>query len=180
MIPSIARAHARSVGLARCEPNQAARHHLDHRLWLTASRGAWPDPDPGSARCAIIGMTETTCRPCENSRVASSRRYCAPRSWHVHERVAASCASRVHAGVRRFIHVSTSGVYGRRSAGLLDERSPVKPDHIYGVTKVAGEKLAQSYQTRLPGVILRISEAYGPGDLRLLKLFKRSPKISSS
>jgi nucleoside-diphosphate-sugar epimerase len=77
-----------------------------------------------------------------------------------------------HAGVRRFIHVSTSGVYGRGSAGLLDERSPVKPDNIYGVTKLAGEKLAQSYQQKLPGVVLRISEAYGPGDLRLLKLFK--------
>jgi nucleoside-diphosphate-sugar epimerase len=77
-----------------------------------------------------------------------------------------------HAGVRRFIHASTIGVYGRGSAGLLDERSPVKPDNIYGVTKLAGEKLVQSYQPQLPCVVLRISEAYGPGDLRLLKLFK--------
>jgi nucleoside-diphosphate-sugar epimerase len=77
-----------------------------------------------------------------------------------------------HAGVKRFIHVSTSGVYGGGSAGLLDEESPFKPDNIYGETKLAGEKLAQSYQERLPVVIIRISEAYGPGDQRLLKLFK--------
>jgi dihydroflavonol-4-reductase len=77
-----------------------------------------------------------------------------------------------HAGVRRFIHASTSGVYGRGSAGLLDEQSPAEPDNIYGVTKLAGEKLVQSYRERLSGVVLRISEVYGPGDLRLLKLFK--------
>ena len=76
------------------------------------------------------------------------------------------------AGVKRFIHVTTSGVYGSGSAGLLDEESPFKPDNIYGETKLAGEKLAQSYQERLPVVIIRISEAYGPGDQRLLKLFK--------
>jgi dihydroflavonol-4-reductase len=76
------------------------------------------------------------------------------------------------AGVRRFIHASTSGVYGRGSDGPLDEGSPVRPDNIYGVTKLAGEQLARSYQAQLPGVVLRISEAYGPGDLRLLKLFQ--------
>jgi dihydroflavonol-4-reductase len=31
------------------------------------------------------------------------------------------------AGVRRFIHASTSGVYGRGSDGPLDEGSPVRP-----------------------------------------------------
>jgi dihydroflavonol-4-reductase len=77
-----------------------------------------------------------------------------------------------HAGVKRFIHGSTIGVYGGGSAGLLDEESPSKPDNIYGETKLAGEKLAQSYQERLPVVIIRISETYGPGDQRLLKLFK--------
>jgi nucleoside-diphosphate-sugar epimerase len=77
-----------------------------------------------------------------------------------------------HAGVKRFIHASTIGIYGRGSAGLLDERSPCNPDNIYGVTKLAGEKLAQSFQEQLPGVVIRVSETYGPGDLRLLKLFK--------
>jgi nucleoside-diphosphate-sugar epimerase len=76
-----------------------------------------------------------------------------------------------HAGVKRFIHASTIGVCGRGSAGLLDERSPCNPDNI-GVTKLSGEKLARSFQDRLPGVVIRIAEAYGPGDLRLLKLFK--------
>lgn len=76
------------------------------------------------------------------------------------------------AGVKRFIHGSTIGVYGSAVAERLDEQSPLRPDNIYGVTKLAGERLVQSYQERLPVVIVRISETYGPGDLRLLKLFK--------
>jgi nucleoside-diphosphate-sugar epimerase len=78
----------------------------------------------------------------------------------------------VSAGVRRFVHGSTIGVYGSVAAGPLDERSPLQPDNIYGLTKLEAEKLARSYEDRLPIVIIRISETYGPGDLRLLKLFK--------
>jgi nucleoside-diphosphate-sugar epimerase len=82
----------------------------------------------------------------------------------------------VDAGVRRFVHGSTIGVYGFTTAAYLDERSPLKPDNIYGLTKLEGEKLVGSYQDRLPIVIIRISETYGPGDLRLLKLFKAIQK----
>jgi nucleoside-diphosphate-sugar epimerase len=78
----------------------------------------------------------------------------------------------VKAQVKRFIHGSTIGVYGAALQGSLDEQSPVRPDNIYGVTKLEGEKLACSFGDRLPVVIIRIAETYGPGDLRLLKLFK--------
>jgi nucleoside-diphosphate-sugar epimerase len=78
----------------------------------------------------------------------------------------------IEAGVKRFVHGSTIGVYGAASAGDLDERSPVKPDNIYGLTKLEAEKLVRSYHEKLPIVIIRISETYGPGDLRLLKLFR--------
>jgi nucleoside-diphosphate-sugar epimerase len=76
------------------------------------------------------------------------------------------------AGVKRFVHGSTIGVYGSAMEGTLDESSPVKPDNIYGVTKLEGEKLALSYVGRLPVSVIRISESYGPGDRRLLRLFK--------
>jgi nucleoside-diphosphate-sugar epimerase len=82
----------------------------------------------------------------------------------------------VEAGVRRFVHGSTIGVYGSASAGYLDERSPLQPDNIYGLTKLEGETLVRSYRDRLSIVIIRISETYGPGDLRLLKLFKAIKK----
>src|SRR6185295_5915155 len=37
-------------------------------------------------------------------------------------------------GVRRFVHGSTIGVYGRVGAGVLDELSPLAPDNPYGRT----------------------------------------------
>lgn len=75
------------------------------------------------------------------------------------------------AGVRRFIHGSTIGVYGNM-AGMIDEGTPCNPDNIYGRTKLAGEEMVRSYQDKLPVVVIRIPETYGPGDRRLLKLFK--------
>jgi len=76
----------------------------------------------------------------------------------------------VAAGVRRFVHGSTIGVYGSLSQ-TVDESVPCRPDNIYGITKLEGEKLALSYNDRIPVVAIRISEVYGPGDRRLLKLF---------
>jgi len=76
------------------------------------------------------------------------------------------------ARVKRFVHGSTIGVYGTSLEGHLDEQSPVNPDNIYGVTKLEGEKLVRSFENKLPVVIIRVSETYGPGDHRLLKLFK--------
>lgn len=75
------------------------------------------------------------------------------------------------AGVKRFVHGSTIGVYGNFD-GQIDEESPCNPENIYGVTKLEGEKLVLSYKDKIPLVIIRISETYGPGDRRLLKLFK--------
>ncbi len=82
----------------------------------------------------------------------------------------------VAAQVQRLVHGSTIGVYGSALAGPLDESSPVRPDNIYGRTKLEGERLVLSYRDRLPVVVIRISETYGPGDLRLLKLFKAIQK----
>jgi len=76
------------------------------------------------------------------------------------------------ARVRRFVHGSTIGVYGSSLQGRLDEQSPLKPDNIYGVTKLEAEKIVRSFNEKLEVVVIRISETYGPGDRRLLKLFR--------
>jgi nucleoside-diphosphate-sugar epimerase len=76
------------------------------------------------------------------------------------------------AGVRRFVHGSTIGVYGQASTGVLDEDSPPAPDSAYGRTKLEAEHAVAQFATRLETAIVRISEAYGPGDMRLLKLFR--------
>jgi len=75
------------------------------------------------------------------------------------------------AGARRFVHGSTIGVYGALG-GLIDERSPCQPDNIYGRTKLAGEQCVREFAGSMETVIVRISETYGAGDRRLLKLFR--------
>lgn len=79
------------------------------------------------------------------------------------------------AGARAFVHGSTIGVYGDPT-GVLDEETPPAPDNIYGETKLDGERVALSYADRLPVVVIRIPEVYGPGDRRLLKLFRAIEK----
>jgi nucleoside-diphosphate-sugar epimerase len=75
-------------------------------------------------------------------------------------------------GIRRFVHGSTIGVYGSARDGELDEQSALAPDNPYGRTKAAAEDVVRSFASRIESCIVRISETYGPADLRLLKLFR--------
>jgi dihydroflavonol-4-reductase len=75
------------------------------------------------------------------------------------------------AGAKRFVHGSTIGVYDAGSGTVRDD-SPTVPDNIYGTTKLEAERVVSSFREKLPVVIIRISETYGPGDRRLLKLFR--------
>lgn len=65
-------------------------------------------------------------------------------------------------GVQRFIHASTSSVYGRFAEG--DESAPLNPCSPYGVTKVAAENLITAYADNFEfdSIILRYFSAYGP------------------
>jgi nucleoside-diphosphate-sugar epimerase len=76
------------------------------------------------------------------------------------------------AGARRFVYGSTIGVYGEYSGRPLDESTPPHPLNVYGRSKLRAEELVGSYSHALEICIVRISETYGPGDFRLLKLFR--------
>lgn len=78
----------------------------------------------------------------------------------------------VAADASRFVHGSTIGVFGMGRNGPVTEGTALDPDNIYGVTKLEGEKVVRGYSDRLAIPIVRISETYGPGDRRLLKLFR--------
>lgn len=77
-------------------------------------------------------------------------------------------------GVEKFVHTSTVGVHGDVGSELADEESPYSPGDIYQVTKLEAEKKVHKFykEKGLPLVVIRPTAIYGPGDLRLLKLFK--------
>jgi dihydroflavonol-4-reductase len=77
-------------------------------------------------------------------------------------------------GLRRFVHTSTVGVHGHVEDPPADERSPIAPGDIYQVTKAEAEALALRYHaTRgVPVAVVRPGAIYGPGETRLLKLFR--------
>lgn len=78
------------------------------------------------------------------------------------------------AGVRRVVHCSTVGVHGDIEHPPAGEDAPLRPGDIYQVTKLEGEELARRTGERLgiEVVIVRPTGIYGPGDRRLLKLFR--------
>ena len=79
-----------------------------------------------------------------------------------------------HGGARRVVHCSTVGVHGDVEHPPANEEAPLKPGDVYQETKLEGERLAQEAGARL-GIevtIARPSGIYGPGDRRLLRLFR--------
>jgi nucleoside-diphosphate-sugar epimerase len=77
-------------------------------------------------------------------------------------------------GARRVVHCSTVGVHGDVEHPPANEDAPLKPGDVYQVTKLEGEQLAREAGARL-GIevtIARPTGIYGPGDRRLLKLFR--------
>jgi len=78
----------------------------------------------------------------------------------------------IGAGARRFVYGSTIGVYGAANGQELTELSATHPENIYAVTKLEAEQLVSAHASQIETCIGRISETYGPGDFRLLKLFR--------
>jgi dihydroflavonol-4-reductase len=78
------------------------------------------------------------------------------------------------AGARRVVHCSTVGVHGDVEHPPANEEAPLRPGDIYQATKLEGERVARdaAAATGVELVIARPTGIYGPGDRRLLKLFR--------
>ena len=81
-------------------------------------------------------------------------------------------------GVRRVVHCSTVGIHGNVEGEPFTEAAPLRPDGIYEETKAEGDTLALDLGRKLgiEVVVIRPTPIYGPGDTRLLKLFKMASK----
>jgi dTDP-glucose 4,6-dehydratase len=78
--------------------------------------------------------------------------------------VVANAALRHRRTLKKFIHISTSEVYGTALTGKMDEDHPLNPMSPYASAKCGADRLVYSYwQTyQLPITILRPFNNYGP------------------
>lgn len=82
------------------------------------------------------------------------------------------------AGVKRFVHCGTAGIYGQRVSGTIDESTPIRPWNSYERSKLAADQQVRAIATAasMEYVILRPTAVYGPRDERLSKLFRSVEK----
>lgn len=80
-------------------------------------------------------------------------------------------------GIERFVHCSTVGVHGHVKEIPCTESSPYNPMDEYHRTKLEGELAVLAFARGLPDngmtvTVNRPAMVYGPGDVRMLKIFK--------
>jgi len=71
----------------------------------------------------------------------------------------------VHAGVKKFIHMSSVAVYGLNPPDGADENTAFQPcGNLYCDTKIASEEIVWAYhrERKLPVVVIRPTNVYGP------------------
>jgi nucleoside-diphosphate-sugar epimerase len=83
-------------------------------------------------------------------------------------------AARRNSNFKRFIHISTIGVHGHVEDPGADETYRFAPKDEYQRTKAIADKWLSetATDTGFPFTTIRPAAIYGPGDRRLLKLFK--------
>lgn len=84
------------------------------------------------------------------------------------------------AGVKRFVHISTIGVLGDIKECPASETTEFNPGDNYQRTKLEAEQYcrnqAQGGNLDMKLVVIRPCSLYGPGDMRMLKMFKMLKK----
>lgn len=81
-------------------------------------------------------------------------------------------------GVKRVVHCSTIGVHGNVKEIPASETTAFNPGDLYQETKLIAEKWVWQFHrdTGLPTSVVRPISMFGPGDRRMLKLFKMIKK----
>ncbi|MFH1216578.1 MAG: NAD-dependent 4,6-dehydratase LegB [Pseudomonadota bacterium] len=74
------------------------------------------------------------------------------------------CQAARDSGCAKFIHTSTSEVYGTARYVPIDEKHPLQPQSPYSASKIGGDCMAMSFYNafELPVVIARPFNTYGP------------------
>lgn len=66
--------------------------------------------------------------------------------------------------IKKFVHISTSEVYGTAKKPMMDENHPTLPHSTYAVSKLAGEKavFTMHKERDFPAVLIRPFNSFGP------------------
>jgi len=84
------------------------------------------------------------------------------------------------AGVKRFVHISTIGVLGDIKECPASETTDFNPGDNYQKTKLEAEqycrKQAEDESLAMKLIVIRPCSLYGPGDMRMLKMFRMLKK----
>lgn len=70
------------------------------------------------------------------------------------------------AQLKRFVFVSSTGVYAQDNGEWVDEDSPAEQTHFSGATLLEGERLVHAGP--FPATVVRLGGIYGPGRTRLI------------
>ncbi len=84
------------------------------------------------------------------------------------------CEAAAAAGASQLIHCSTIGVHGSVKQIPADEETPFNPGDLYQVTKLEAEQQVRrrADELGLRTTVIRPISMFGPGDTRMLKLFR--------
>jgi nucleoside-diphosphate-sugar epimerase len=100
--------------------------------------------------------------------------------WNVHVKSTQIIAENIlkNTHFKRFVHISTFGVHGHIASPPATEEYPFGPGDGYQRTKLEAELWLNDFaqKNNINYTILRPAAIYGPGDRRLLKLFKMATK----
>ncbi|MBX7138490.1 MAG: NAD-dependent epimerase/dehydratase family protein [Oligoflexia bacterium] len=96
------------------------------------------------------------------------------RNVHVLSTKLLAAAATKNSNFKRFIHTSTVGVHGHIDNPPADESYAFAPGDIYQSTKLEAEQWICNFaqERQLPLTVIRPAAILGPGDRRLLKIFK--------
>ncbi len=100
--------------------------------------------------------------------------------WNVHVKSTQLIVNEVlkNPDFKRYVHVSTIGVHGHIENPPATEEYAFSPGDGYQRTKLEAEQWLNEFaaENKLPYTIIRPAAIYGPGDRRLVKLFKMALK----
>ena len=165
----LARALAAQGHTVRALVRDAARARDLHDAGIDLAEGDLRDPVSLRAACAGIEVVYHIAAIYRQAGLRNEE-YRAVNATAVRSVIEAAAAG----GARRVVHCSTVGVHGDVERPPAAEDAPLRPGDIYQQTKLAGEQIARQTATAtgIEVVIARPTGIYGPGDRRLLKLFR--------